>query len=179
MRRIALLAALALSLTTHAIAQPTIFVVRHAERADAGTAAATMADADPDLSDAGHARARSLAAMLKDAGVKAIFATNRKRTQQTAAPLATALGLTVVTIPSGDTAELVAKVKAASGNVLVVGHSNTVPSIVAHYGATVRGPDGAPVANLPDDDYGALFVLTLPPEGPGPAASMLALRYGD
>ena len=72
--------------------------------------------------------------MLKDAGITAIFATQYKRTQQTAAPLAAALGVTVVTIPSADTARLVAKVKAAPGNVLVVGHSNTVPDVIKGLG---------------------------------------------
>ena len=43
---------------------------------------------DPDLSDAGRARAESLANVLKDAGITAIYATELKRTQQTAAPLA-------------------------------------------------------------------------------------------
>ena len=42
--------------------------------------------------------------MLKDAGITAIYATQYKRTHQTAAPLAAALGVTVVTIPSADTA---------------------------------------------------------------------------
>ena len=44
-----------------------VFLVRHAERADAGMAAAKMAGADPELSDAGKARAAALAALLKDA----------------------------------------------------------------------------------------------------------------
>ncbi len=48
---------------TAASAQATIFLVRHAERADSG--AGGMAT-DPPLSDSGRARAESLAAMLKD-----------------------------------------------------------------------------------------------------------------
>ena len=163
--RIALLAALALSLSTHAIAQSTVFVVRHAERADAGTAAATMTGADPDLSDAGHTRARSLAAMLKDAGVTAIFATNRKRTQQTAAPLATALGVTVVTIPTADTAALVAMVKAASGNVLVVGHTNTVPDVIKGLGVDT------PLV-VEESEFDNLFIVTR-----GEKPTLLRLHY--
>ena len=50
-----------------AVPESTVFLVRHAERADtAGGAAPTMA-ADPDLSPAGRTRAESLAAALKDA----------------------------------------------------------------------------------------------------------------
>jgi broad specificity phosphatase PhoE len=118
----------------HAAAQPAVFIVRHAERADtAGGAPATMG-ADPDLSDAGRARAQSLGDALKDAGITAIFTTEFKRTQQTAAPLARALGLTVVIISSKDAAGLAAKVRARTGNVLVVGHSNTVPDLVKTLG---------------------------------------------
>ena len=62
-----------------------MFLVRHAERADAGMAAAKMAGRDPDLSDAGKARANALAAMLKDARITAIFTTEYKRTRQTGA----------------------------------------------------------------------------------------------
>jgi hypothetical protein len=53
-----------------------------------------------------------------------------------------------------------------------------VTVILAHYGAALLGTDGAPIAMLPDEDYGALFVLTLPPQGSGAAVSRLELRYG-
>ena len=84
--------------------------------------------ADPDLSEAGRARAQSLADVLKDAKITAIFATEFKRTQQTAAPLAKALGT------HGDDGHVEDDSRRSSrssrpptGNVLVVGHSNTVP----------------------------------------------------
>jgi len=163
--RIALLAALVLFVPGYAAAQPAVFLVRHAERADANAGTPPTMAADPDLSAAGHARAGALAAMLKDAGITAIFATDRKRTQQTAAPLAKALGTTVVTIPSADTAGLVAKLKAASGNVLVVGHSNTVPEVIKGLG--VQAP--APIA---DTEFDKLFIVTR-----GEKPGLLLLRY--
>ena len=64
---------------------------RHAERADSG--AGGMAS-DPPLSAAGRARAESLAAMLKDTKLTAIFTTEFKRTQETAAPVAAAQHVT-------------------------------------------------------------------------------------
>jgi phosphohistidine phosphatase SixA len=164
--RIALLAALALSLSTHAMAQPAVFLVRHAERADTAAGAAPMMGADPNLSAAGLVRARSLARMLKDAGITAIFATEFKRTQQTAAPLATALGITVVTIPSADTAELLAKVKAAPGNVLVVGHSNTLPEVI-------KGLGVATPAVVAESEFDNLFIVT---RGEKPALVRLHYR---
>ena len=87
LKRFVLLAALVACYATPALAQATVFVVRHAERADDG--AAKLED-DPDLSAAGRARAEALAAALEDAGITAIFATQYKRTHQTAAPLAKA-----------------------------------------------------------------------------------------
>src|ERR1700726_58877 len=89
-----------------AAAQPTIFIVRHAEKADATK--------DPDLSEAGRHRAEYLAKMLKDANISAIYATEFKRTQQTAAPLAKALSLSVMTLPPGD--DTVLKLRSTTGN---------------------------------------------------------------
>ncbi len=146
-------------------AQNTVFVVRHAERADTVAGAAPAMAADPDLSAAGQARALSLASMLKNAGVTTIFATEYKRTQQTAAPLAAALGITVTTVPSKDTAGLVQQVKAASGNVLVVGHSNTVPDVIVALGI------GSP-PRVDDAEYDNLFVVAR-----GETPLVVRLRY--
>jgi broad specificity phosphatase PhoE len=153
------------SLAAGASAQQTVFVVRHAERADtAGGAPPTMA-ADPELSDAGRARADSLAAALKDATIVAIFSTEFRRTQATAAPLARALGLQVTIVGSNEPAKLIQAVKAAAGNVLVVGHSNTVPAIVKDLGA-------ATPVTVGDAEYDNLFVVTM-----GAAPSVLRLHY--
>jgi len=162
-RRIALLAALTVFLPAFAVAQPAVLIVRHAERADAGTT--PVAGADPNLSDAGLSRAKSLAAMLKDAGITAIFVTQYKRTQQTAAPLATALGITPVTIQSADTAALVAKVKASPGNVLVVGHSNSVPAVIKGLGVD------APVV-VEESEFDNLFIVSR-----GEKPSLVRLHY--
>ena len=85
---------------TAASAQATIFLVRHAERADGG--AGGMGN-DPSLSEAGRARAESLAAMLKDTKLTAIFTTEFKRTQETAAPTATAQHVTATTVKADQT----------------------------------------------------------------------------
>ena len=136
-----------------AAAQQQIFVVRHAERADAAAGASPTMASDPDLSDAGRARAESLAAALKDARISAIFVTPYKRTMQTAAPLAKALGIQPVAVDPKDAAGMIEKARAANGNVLIVGHSNTVPDILTRLGIT-----DAP--KLGDNDYDNLFVVT-------------------
>lgn len=127
-------------------AEPTIFLVRHAEKAQDGDAK------DPDLSDAGRARAESIAEVLKDAGITAIYATELKRTQQTAEPLARLANVEVTIVPAKETAALIAKLKATDGAALVVGHSNTVPQILQALGVS------APVT-IGESDYDNLFVV--------------------
>src|SRR6266404_5710460 len=136
---------LSVALST-ATAQSTVFIVRHAEKADASK--------DPDLSEAGRARAEGLAKMLKDANITAIYTTEFKRTQQTAAPLAKALGITATTVPAKDTAALIAKLRGSNSNALVVGHGNTVPDLIKALGIS------EPI-NIAENDYDNLFVVML------------------
>ena len=156
---------LACMLTVPAAAQHTVFLVRHAERADSSPGTSPTMAADPDLSEGGRVRAEHLAEALKDAKITAIFATEFKRTQQTAAPLAKALGLTVKIVTSKSEAGLIADLKAAKGNVLVVGHSNTVPEIIKRLGVTT-------VVAIGDDDFDNLFIV-----GTGTRPSLVRLHY--
>ena len=128
-------------------AQSTVFIVRHAEKAKSG-------GDDPELSDAGRMRAESLAKMLNDSGITAIYATEFKRTQETAAPLAKALKIDVSIMPSKNTAELVSKLRALKENALVVGHGNTIPDLVKALGITT------PI-NIAENDYDNLFIVLL------------------
>jgi broad specificity phosphatase PhoE len=150
---------LALAVAAEAAAQQTIFLVRHAERADAGTSGGAMMAKDPDLSDVGRARAETLAYMLKSANITTIVATPYKRTQQTAAPLAQALGVQVTTVVPDDVAKLLAVVRGSTGNVLIVGHSNTVPQALEALGVT-------PPVTIADSEYDNLFVVTMTGTGP-------------
>jgi broad specificity phosphatase PhoE len=149
-----------------AAAQQAVFVVRHAERADTVSGAAPMMATDPDLSEPGKARAESLAVTLKDAKITAIYTTEFKRTRQTAAPLAKALGIEVTVVSARDLPGLLEKVKAASGNILVVGHSNTVGEVIAGLGA-------AEPVKLGDNEYDNLFVVV---KGEKPALVRLHFR---
>jgi broad specificity phosphatase PhoE len=136
---------LSLLLST-ATAQPTIFIVRHAEKADATK--------DPDLSDAGRARAEALAKILRDTNITAIYATEFKRTQQTAAPVMKALGLALTTLPAENSAALTAKLRASNSNSLVVGHGNTIPNLIKELGIS------EPI-NIAENDYDNLFLVLL------------------
>lgn len=122
---------------------PTIYVIRHMEKAPGD---------DPVLSSAGEANAKRLAAALKDKDIDAIFVTDTRRSRMTAAPLAAALGLQPQVYDPKDNAALAAKVANVPGSVLVVGHSNTVPGLVAAFG-------GAAPAPMDESDYGRLFAI--------------------
>jgi broad specificity phosphatase PhoE len=141
-------------------AQRAIVIVRHAERADESK--------DSPLSSAGTTRAESLARLLASSGITAVYTTQLQRTIKTAEPLAKRLGL-AVTSTDVSTAELVQMLRAShpDGTVLVVGHSNTVPEILAELGHK----DAITIAA---DEYDNLFVV-VPRTGQPPA--VIRFRY--
>ena len=153
--------ALVVCTATAVAAQQVIYVVRHAERADSAPAAGQPMTApanDPPLSAAGKARAARLATMLRSSDIRQILATEFQRTRQTAAPIAKALNLEITTSPSSEPDALVARIREAKGNVLVVGHSNTVPELLQRLGIT----DPITIA---DSEYDNLFIVTRPASG--------------
>jgi broad specificity phosphatase PhoE len=103
-----------------------VVVVRHAEKTDDSD--------DPGLSAAGIARAASLAERLAGAPVVAAYATDYRRTRETLAPTAATHGLPVHVYDAREPADaFAARLRRAHphGTVVVSGHSNTVPAIVA------------------------------------------------
>jgi broad specificity phosphatase PhoE len=143
-----------------ASAQPVVVVVRHAEKA-------TNGGDNPDLSSAGRARADALARILKDSGITAIFISEFKRTQETAAPTATLIHVTPTVVAAKDTAALVARLHQLSGNALVVGHGDTIPNIVKALG--INSP-----INIPDADYSELSIVIL-----GDKPQLFRLHYSS
>ncbi len=152
MIRLAAALALTLGLVLPAMAQEVV-LVRHAEKST---------EADPGLTPAGRARAQTLADMLRATPPTMILTSPARRTRDTAAPTATALGITpeVVPIPPGDmpthVKQLADKLSALKpGQVaLVVGHSNTVTPLIAAMG-------GPTLPNLPECAYARLYRLDL------------------
>lgn len=143
-----------------ASAQPTVIVVRHGEKADGGK--------DPVLSPAGEARAERLAAMLAASRVRAIYTTQYQRTQLLAAPLAKKTGVTPVVVPAADEPALLKRVQSHPDGevVLVVGHSNTVPSII-------KGLGVREAVSVGEDEYDNLFIVV--PRGEQP--QLLRMKY--
>ena len=147
MKRLASLLPILLLIAADAYAAPVVLVVRHGEKATGG-------GNDPELSPAGHERANALARILKDSQMTAIFVTEFKRTQETAAPTAKETHITPTIVPSTDIAGLALKLRAMNANALVVGHSNTIPDLMKALGIAI------PI-NIPDADYTEIFVVSL------------------
>ncbi len=142
----------------------TFVVVRHAEKA-------TDDPEDPGLSAAGRARAAALAERLRDAPLVAAYATEFRRTQQTAQPAAALHGVPVQAyFARGPAAEVAAQWRQAhdAGTVLVVGHSNTVPDLVAALCACATVP-------MDDTEYDRMSIVRFAADG---RASLEVQRYG-
>jgi len=105
--------------------------------------------------------------MLGTASVSAIYATESRRTQETAQPLADLMHLVVQRIDADQTSVLVDAIrKHQNGVVVAVGHSNTVPNIIAALG-------GAPV-QIGEAEFDNLFVVSIA----GGEVNVVRLRYG-
>lgn len=119
-----------------------IYVVRHLHT--------PAGERDPDLTEAGRSAAASLAGLMEKRRIAAIYVSDYQRTRQTAAPLAARLGLVPIVYDPADTPSLVARVRAGPLPALIVGHSNTVPGVIAALGGTAPGP-------LAHEDFGDVW----------------------
>src|SRR3954471_2559565 len=127
-RSLGLAAAIAMAVANAVAAQVTVILVRHAEKAAAPAA-------DPPLTADGETRARDLWEAVKDANIAAVITTQYTRTVATAKPTVAALHLVPDVVNASGTMhaqDVAAAARKHTGHtVLVVGHSNTVPDIIA------------------------------------------------
>ena len=142
----------------------TVILVRHAEKA-------ATPPADPSLTSAGKKRAQELVRILGKSDVSAVFASEFKRTQQTAQPLAKHLSLTVKNIDAGNVEKLVSTILLShtGKTVFVVGHSNTVPQIIQKLGA-------GKVLEIGEEEFDNLYVVM---RAGADDAAVLRIKYGD
>ena len=148
-----------------------VYVVRHAERQDDSN--------DTALSAAGEARALALADSLARWGLPdAVYSTRYVRTQGTAAPTAARAGKAVE--PYGGSRDAAADARALVDRVrtlapgrraLLVGHSNTVPSLLNAF-------DGGTRPDLNAADYDGVYLVTLHPPGSAVRATVRRVRFG-
>ena len=151
----------------------TVYVVRHAEKETGNSVGtyATMTSANPELSEAGKIRAIVLRDELKGKPITHIFSTNTLRTINTAKLLSEQTGVPVQLYNTSDSLDyFIASVKAMKkGNVLIVGHSNTVDDVVNKLcGETKIAGD------LADTEYDNLFIVKLQ----GKKAKFSKKKYG-
>lgn len=130
----------------------TVFIVRHAEKD-----LSTPSNADPTLNGAGLQRSFDLRDVLQKEKIAAVFSTNYKRTIQTGNPLAQLINKEIIIYDANKNDELVNSIKEKykGKKVLIVGHSNTILTIVKAFGATPS------MQQIPDTQYNLLFEMTI------------------
>ena len=139
----------------------TYYLVRHAEK--------TKDKTDPALTEAGAQRAQGLAVRLNNVPLKKIYSSDYTRTRDTAAPIATAMGLDVILYDPRDLEGLSTRLLTETGPILVVGHSNTTPELSQLLG----GDAGAPIIEA--TEYDRLYIL----KRYGSDVSGDIVRYGE
>ena len=133
----------------------TIYIVRHAEKD-----LSNPSNPDPALSGDGLQRSFDLRDILQKEKIAAIFSTNYKRTIQTGSPLSVLINKEIITYDPTKNDELVKTILSnySGKKVLIVGHSNTVLTIVKAFGATPS------MQQIPDTQYNLLFELKVSKE---------------
>lgn len=134
----------------------TYYVVRHAEKAETTDSVAKNMQNDLPLSEAGKVRAIVLRDMLKKKNIEYIFSTNTSRTLSTAQPLSEIINVPVQQYTNKDTLDLfIERLQGLKkGNVLIVGHSNTIDEIVNTLVGSIQVP-----GDLKESEYDNLFVI--------------------
>lgn len=138
-------------------ATTTLIFVRHAD-----TDTTMGAEPDPPLNARGQLRAQLLADFMENidvvASVDAIYASEFRRTQETATPLAERIGLDV---DIADHYEVEAFMREVMGEhkgeiVLIVSHSDVIAPLIAELHGHQSVPDIAP------DEYDNVYIVTSP-----------------
>ncbi len=141
----------------------TLILVRHAEKADDGTR-------DPQLTEAGKARAGELVKLLRETPIDAIYTTPYNRTRETVAPLAVVKGIALKEYKPHDWEVLKKIIEENKGKTIVmVGHSNTTPWVAGVL-------SGNEYPDWKDDDYNNVLIISVFGEG---NANVTWLTYGE
>lgn len=125
-----------------------LYFVRHAEKG-------TVPSGDPDLTPEGVHRAQTLARLLRNNDIRAIYSTDTRRTRQTAEPLGSLTGRKTILYSNDTMQRFLYGIMERDQNALVVGHSNTVLRMLREIGVQ---PSAAAIS---DDDYDNLFVVSI------------------
>lgn len=125
-----------------------LFIFRHAEK--------IMIGDDPELTQAGQERAGRLVMLLGQRSIEAIYSTPTIRTRATVTPLASGLGIPIMEYSAQEHDALINSIRSGSGDVVVVGHSNTIHHISNYFIG-----DSSPYGELDESDYESFFEVDL------------------
>lgn len=125
----------------------TIYMIRHAEKADASK--------DTELSEAGKARAEKWKAYFLDKGIKAIYSTPYKRTMSTGKPLAEANRIEIAPYNPSEIDLRALADKHPGQSILIVGHSNTLPK---HLNKLLLKNT---YADIDEEEFSTLYIITI------------------
>lgn len=136
----------------------TIYLIRHAEKAADGTA-------DPELSDAGMERAQKWGKYFDDKNISTYCTTVYKRAKMTALEISS----TFAKMPEPGTErnfkmktydpmtfslkDLSEKLKGE--NIVIIGHSNTIPTLVNNFIGERKYPD------IQESEFGNLYIIKI------------------
>jgi len=130
----------------------TIILVRHAEK----DVSATADPGDPNLSPEGLQRAERLVEKIKKYKPGAVYSTNFLRTLDTVAPTAKRRHKQVQIYDAKKPDELIDQImKSKTKRFLIVGHSNTIPSLV---NMLIKKDL---FHSLDESEYGTIFIVRL------------------
>lgn len=142
--------------------QSTFFLVRHAEKMEGGS--------DPRLSEIGMARAERLRHIFRKTHLDGIYSSDYHRTRDTCLPTATQHKMeTTIYDVSDQTASFVHFQEwGHNKNMLVAGHSNTIPALLNYLTQTEEYP------TMPHEQYDRLFIVSLTKVG---EAEVVEMRF--
>lgn len=133
----------------------TIYMTRHGERQVPEDGIVTSAT-DPDLNAAGKKRADILRDSLRNKHLSVCFATQYKRTFQTAEPTAIDQRIPMRRYFADSSNRFIdSLIKTKNKNYLVVGHNTTVPLMLRHIGLHPS------MEKIAENDYSNFFVITI------------------
>jgi broad specificity phosphatase PhoE len=147
----------------------TLYIVRHAEKAELPEDAPEDERRDPPLSQAGELRALSLTEDVPVEDISAIYVTKTRRAQDTASAVAAVSGKEPLFYDPKNVPNTIRQLRHYHGDsLLIVGHSNTIPPLLKGLGVEQE-------VRIAEDQYGDMWVVHASPDG---TATLETRHYG-
>ncbi|MDP3353642.1 MAG: phosphoglycerate mutase family protein [Flavobacteriaceae bacterium] len=128
----------------------TFYLIRHAEKVRSNPT-----DKNPDLSERGVLRAENWKKVLKHISFDAVYSTNFTRTLKTAEPIAISEELEIKLYQPTKIDFNQFKQDTKGKNILIVGHSNTIPQFVNTLINQEKYPE------IDDAEFSHLYIITI------------------